>query len=395
MATENYISKPLLYKLRKVWRYTKLYGPLRTLEKVRGQLHMAKTDGFNNARWENQKCKISNFSQRNVGIIGCGAFSFGNIAYYLQKQYPSCLKGVMDINAAQAKSLAIRHSASYATTEADEIIHDESIKLIYIASNHASHTSYAIRALDAGKHVHIEKPHVVTQGQLDALIKAMLRNPTRKVFLGFNRIRSPLFIDLMQKLKKEDGPAMINWFVAGHEIDDEHWYFSKKEGGRILGNLCHWTDLTLQIVGLENAFPCKVVPVSAKDAKSDFVTSFEFADKSLCAITFSAKGHTFEGVREILNLHKGRILAEIKDFGSLTIVNGADVKRTRPIYRDHGHKVNILNSYSGAILGKGGEASGRYILATAKLFLAAAEAHQTGKVIKIKGLSQITSSSAS
>ena len=30
---------------------------------------------------------------------------------------------------------------------------------------------------------------------------------------------------------------MISWFIAGHNIDSDHWYFNPKEGGRVLGNL--------------------------------------------------------------------------------------------------------------------------------------------------------------
>ena len=65
---------------------------------------------------------------------------------------------------------------------------------------------------------------------------------------------------MIRYLSLESGPMMINWFVAGHEIPDDHWYFKESEGGRILGNLCHWTDLTLQLVGLNNAFPVKLYP---------------------------------------------------------------------------------------------------------------------------------------
>ena len=37
------------------------------------------------------------------------------------------------------------------------------------------------------------------------------------------------------------------------------------------------------------------------------------------SITFSAKGVTFEGVREVLNVHKGNLLANLMDFHILTV----------------------------------------------------------------------------
>ena len=88
--------------------------------------------------------------------------------------------------------------------------------------------------------------------------EAQKRNPNGMIFLGFNRPRSSLFQRVMAALGGQSGPLMVNWFIAGHKIPDDHWYYSDAEGGRILGNLCHWTDLTLHMVGFENAFPCEI-----------------------------------------------------------------------------------------------------------------------------------------
>jgi len=206
----------------------------------------------------------------------------------------------------------------------------------------------------------------------------MRANPASKVFLGFNRPRTELFQTLKSLLANENGPLMINWFVAGHEISEDHWYFDEKEGGRVLGNLCHWTDLTLQLVGLENAFPCQIVPASAPESKSDFIVSLIFADKSCASITFSAKGHTFEGVREILNIHKGNLLGNITDFQSLSVEIVEKKITRRKFFRDHGHKLNILNSLNSL----SGE-DPKYVLATAKLFLSIRSAITNGSEITL------------
>ena len=345
MATESYMERPLAYRLRKVARYVELYGISRTLVKVRGQYHMASKQGFDSPRWDNPGCPDPDASSRRIGLLGSGSFAYSNIAYYLYQIDHGCIRAAMDLEPARARSLVNRYKAAYATTDAQEIIDDPKIDLVFVASNHASHAPYAVAALDAGKDVHIEKPHVVTPQQLADLSEAMKRNPERKVYLGFNRPRSNHFQRLRGELAKEEGPSMVNWFIAGHAIEEGHWYFDDAEGGRILGNLCHWSDLTLEIVGLDKAFPCRIVPCSPQGAKSDFVTSIEFADGSMAALTFSAKGHTFEGVREILNLHRGDLLAEIKDFKSVSIVRGAFRRRYKSWFRDHGHKANIVNTY--------------------------------------------------
>src|SRR5256885_12394313 len=76
--------------------------------------------------------------------------------------------------------------ALHTTDDADRVFTDAEIGLIYIASNHASHAEYAIKAIQAGEHVHIEKPHVVAQNQLLRLCTARPKSHGGVVGLGFD-----------------------------------------------------------------------------------------------------------------------------------------------------------------------------------------------------------------
>jgi predicted dehydrogenase len=378
----DYTKAAFLFKVKKAVRYIGLYGLSRTLVKVRGQYHMRAVAGFDGPRWVNPGCKDPEAPTRNVAIIGCGNFSFSNIAYYLRKCNPKFLRATCDIEKERAVSLCKTYGGAYAVEDWREILSDPNVKIVFIASNHASHAEYAIACIEAGKHVHIEKPHVVSQEQLDRLVAVMRQYPGSKVFLGFNRPKGRLFAHLQEMLARDSGPLMINWFIAGHEIADDHWYFDEKEGGRVLGNLCHWTDLTLHLVTIAKAFPCTIVPATPAGAKSDFVVSVVFADRSCASITFSAKGHTFEGVREVLNLHKGDVLANLTDFHTLTVDVVEKKKRLKMKHRDHGHKANIEHSFAGTENGRPGEDEA-YVAATAKFFLAIRQAIDSGEKVVV------------
>ena len=360
----DYTKEPLSFKLKKVIRYILMYGVERTLKKVRSQYHMKSTESFTDDSWVNDKAVDAG----DVAIVGCGNFAFSTIAHYASKKTSGKIKYAMDIDKAKALSLAKFYNVHMATVSFDRIISDPDIKLIYISSNHASHAEYAIKAIEMGKAVHIEKPHVVNQEQLVRLDSAMRNNPNSAVFMGFNRPKSKLFTLLMNEVAKHQGSVMMNWFIAGHEINDDHWYFSEKEGGRVMGNLCHWSDLCIHLVGLENVFPCTISPAIAHEAKSNFAVTITFADGSQAALTFSAKGHTFEGVREYLNVHKGDLLASLRDFEflSLDIISSKISKKL--IHRDHGHSNNIVHSYNTAAEGLPGE-SLEYVRGTALLVL--------------------------
>jgi predicted dehydrogenase len=275
----------------------------------------------------------------------------------------------MDIHPARASSLARSYGAAYWTSEASRIIEDPMIDLVYIASNHASHADYAVALLEAGKHVHIEKPHVVSEEQLERLCSAMSRSDG-KVRLGFNRPESPLGQQAYEALRSQGGPMMLNWFVVGHEIPPDHWYFREEEGGRVLGNFCHWTDFVLRAVAPEHRFPVEIHPIRSARPEDDFAVAYVFADGSVATIALSSKGYTFEGVREHLSAQRGDLILALKDFQQLTteIVQRRRVRRLR--IRDHGHEELVMGSYGLSL--RGGRLPGcnvDYVRDTARLFL--------------------------
>jgi predicted dehydrogenase len=381
--SDDFAEVGYLFPVKKALRYISLYGLSRTLVKIRGHYHMTSYRTFGGARWINPRCPSPNATERQVAMIGCGKYAFSNIAYYLRRRHSRFLRLTFDKHRSRAMSLCKAYRGAAAVADWREILADPQVRIVFIASNHASHAEYALACIAAGKHVHIEKPHVVTHEQLDRLASAMRRRPQVKVFVGFNRPRSPLFRQLQGVLASQPGPMMINWFIAGHEITEGHWYFNASEGGRVVGNLCHWTDLTLHLVSLEKAFPCKIVPATPTDAKSDFVVSIIFADRSCAMITFSAKGHAFEGVREVLNVHRGNVLASLSDFQTLTVDLIEKKTRTRLRHRDHGHEANIVNSLNRATSeGASGEDI-RYLTATARFFLAIRDAIDQGRTVSM------------
>lgn len=321
----------------------------------------------------------------HIGLIGCGNFAFSNIAYYLRKKYGRIIRGAMDIDVHRAASLYETYGLLYYTDDGDKIINDPAIDLVYVASNHASHAEYAIQALQAGKSVHIEKPHVVREDQLKRLCAA-ISNSNGRVGLGFNRPMSRIGKAIKQHLDSQSGPSMFNWFIAGHEISPEHWYFKEEEGGRVLGNLCHWTDFVLQLVAPENRYPLRINPTRGEKSDCDIAVTYVFGDESIAAITFSAKGHTFEGVRERFAAHRGNVLITMDDFKDLTIEVVEKKHKTRQMFRDHGHEANIKASYEMVRSLAGKDNSGlsiKYVWETGDLFLKTRKALEENKQIVV------------
>ncbi|HJP60485.1 MAG TPA: Gfo/Idh/MocA family oxidoreductase [Gemmatimonadaceae bacterium] len=373
----DYTTQSVFFKAAKVARYIRLYGFSRTRMKVIAQLHMKR-------QFAQLPPRNRNYSSRQtVGLIGCGNYAFSNIAYFLNKHAGRVFAACMDRNLHRAASLSRQYSIPYYTDNAEDLITDPRIRLLYIASNHASHAEYAIRGLEAGKDVYIEKPHVVSEDQLRRLTEAMSFNDG-KVFLGFNRPGSDFGRMILRSLAGETGAGMYSWFVAGHKIDADHWYFRPEEGGRVLGNLCHWTDFVLHMAG-DSPFPVIVKPTRAQKSDSDIAVSYTFPDETIAVITFSAKGHTFEGVHESLSAHRGDCLISMQDYKRLLVQRGRDKREVLNRFRDHGHARNIVAAYRASANGLPYDrlANRRYIANTAWLFLKTREALETDRTLVV------------
>lgn len=376
----DYAAQGLPFKIRKVLRYVRLYGPRRTWVKVQGLRHMKR-------RYTRLPAAASRAAGgRHVGIIGCGNFAYTTIAYYLRRNYGRVIHTCMDIDVDRAASLCRKYSGLRFSDDADEVLNDPRIDLVFIASNHASHAEYAIRALEAGKAVHIEKPHCVDEDQLRRLCAAISATGG-KVAIGFNRPGSDFGARIRRHLDTQPGAAMLNWFLAGHRIDPDHWYFRPEEGGRVLGNLCHWTDFVYRLVPPDGRFPIAVTPTRHLGSDSDFAVTYGFADGSIAAITFSAKGHTFEGVRERFAAHKGEVLIAMDDFQTLTIDLGHQKRKYSLWFRDHGHERRICRSYEMVRGGAAGDPVS-YVWESGLLFLRTRDALDADRPLTVRSFAE-------
>lgn len=374
----DYTERPLSFKIRKALRYTRLYGVRRTANIVQGQYHC-----------QRQYSKLpeippSDDSEKHVGVIGCGIFGFGAVGYFLKKNYGSVLRGALDHDVNRAASMFKQYGLDYYTTDPERLLNDPKIDLIYIASNHASHAEYAIQALENGKCVHIEKPHAVNESQLRRLCSTLVRTGG-KARLGFNRTRSPMGRLIKQYLDEQGGTSMLNWFVAGAPLPRDHWYFNPEEGGRVLGNLCHWTDFTYQMAPPEKRFPIVIQPIKYDRPDENMAVSYLFGDGTIGAITYSAKGAPFEGDKERFTAHREECLIAMEDFNRMVVEVENMKKVYRPFFRDHGHDANMSESYE-MVRADGAPNPGDpvdYIWETGLLFLKTKEALDKGEVVTI------------
>ena len=96
------------------------------------------------------------------GFIGCGEVTKYKSGPAFQKIEGSEVVAVMSRNGAKAKAYAQERGIPKWYDDAQELVDDEDVNAVYIATPPSSHATYAIMAMKAGKPVYIEKPMAVT-----------------------------------------------------------------------------------------------------------------------------------------------------------------------------------------------------------------------------------------
>ncbi len=135
--------------------------------------------------------------QINWGIIGCGNVTEVKSGPAFNKVEGSSLRMVMRRDAEKAESYARRHQVAQWTNVADDLINHPDINAIYIATPPGSHGGYAIKAMQAGKAVYVEKPMAATYEQALAMLEAS-RATGVPLFVAYYRRTLPGFLKVKE-----------------------------------------------------------------------------------------------------------------------------------------------------------------------------------------------------
>lgn len=96
--------------------------------------------------------------QINWGFIGCGEVTELKSGPAFNEVAGSKIEAVMSRTERRARSYAEKHGIRKWYTDAQELIDDPDVNAVYVATPPASHATYAIMAMRAGKPVYVEKP---------------------------------------------------------------------------------------------------------------------------------------------------------------------------------------------------------------------------------------------
>ncbi|MFQ7174046.1 MAG: Gfo/Idh/MocA family protein [Thomasclavelia ramosa] len=126
----------------------------------------------------------------NWGILGTGWIAT-EMAEALNRVNGE-IYAVCDTTLEAAKKYAKRFGVQKAYGSADEMIADENVDIVYIATPHNLHYRFLVQSLKAGKHVFCEKAITVNDSQLEEAV-AIAKEKNLVICDGVTLFHMPLF----------------------------------------------------------------------------------------------------------------------------------------------------------------------------------------------------------
>jgi predicted dehydrogenase/threonine dehydrogenase-like Zn-dependent dehydrogenase len=275
-----------------------------------------------------------------IGCIGAGGFARNIIFPALRKAKGVVLHSVATASGITAQSAAKSFGFSSAQTPADLLL-DQNTNAVFVLSRHDSHAQYVVAALRSHKPVFVEKPLASTEEQLGEIRftyeaeREKGNNPF--VMVGFNRRFAPLTVRLHEFFSKRQESMMVHIRVNAGYLPIDHWTQKRGDGGRIVGELCHFVDWARSVVAspIETISAC-ALPDGSRYNRDNVTVNLSFRDGSIANLLYLANGDK-STPKEYFEVFCGGGVAILNDFCDLKLTRNGKTSAWKA-RRDKGHK---------------------------------------------------------
>jgi len=329
---------PLLEKRYSVDEAEKAYAELRSGKSYTAMVEYAPRE-HKTVQGVPDLAQRPSLGKLRVGCIGAGGFGRGHVFPNLRS------KGVSLASVGTASGVAAesaRKNFGFARAQMPgEIVADPEIDAIFITTRHSSHAQYVVQALDRDKAVFVEKPLALTREQLEQVREACRRSEQRgkKPFLmvGFNRRFAPATRRIREFFANRQEPVMIHIRVNAGFISRDHWTQQASEGGRIIGEFCHFVDWARYLAGVPiRTVSAAALPDGSRYHHDNLSAVLTFDDGSIANLLYLANGDPTVP-KEFYEVFCEGAIARMEDFRKLEFARHGKLK-TFAQRQDKGHK---------------------------------------------------------
>lgn len=242
------------------------------------------------------------------GFIGCGDVTELKSGPAFNLVPNSELIAVMRRDTEKAEDYARRHHVKKWYSNADELIHDQEINAIYIATPPDSHEEYTLAAFRAGKPVYVEKPMALDSAEARRMLEASEKYSC-KLSIAHYRRAQPRFIEIRRLIHENIIGDILSAEISLSQAPSpgvaDTWRVNPSiSGGGLFHDLApHQLDLMLYFLG---------EPTSVKGSSSNRGKNYQADDHVTAAIVFG-NNISFHGIWDYTVKQENELdLCEIK-----------------------------------------------------------------------------------
>lgn len=222
------------------------------------------------------------------GLIGCGRVAPRH-AQSFQQVKETVLAAVADVKQSRAENFAAEYGAdSY--TDYRALLERRDIDAVSICVPSGLHAAVALDALDAGKHVLVEKPIALTLEDADRMIASAREKGLKLAVVLQNRYNSPMqtlrrLIDDGGLGKLYLGVACVRWYRPQSYYEDDWHGTLAMDGGALMNQSIHHIDALQWFMGPVQSLNAYTATLAHEmEAEDVGVVALRFANGALGTI---------------------------------------------------------------------------------------------------------------
>jgi predicted dehydrogenase/threonine dehydrogenase-like Zn-dependent dehydrogenase len=223
-----------------------------------------------------------------VSFIGAGNYAKALLLPTLDRHKDIHRLTLVTATGASARRTAEKFGFSGCGTNPEAVFKDPNVGLVFIATRHDTHVPLALRAMEEGKAVWLEKPVALSLEDLEVVARNV-RSRDAFLAVGYNRRFSPHARRIHDFFQGRKGPVSIHYNVAAGPPPRESWSMDPVEGGgRAIGEMCHFVDLANYLTG--QLCSSVYARFTTADASLDdsMIAVLSYPDGSTCTLEYVA-----------------------------------------------------------------------------------------------------------
>jgi predicted dehydrogenase len=244
-----------------------------------------------------------------------------------------------------ARSAATKFGFRAFATNIDEVLKDQKVNLVFIGTRHDSHGRYVLDAMRMEKAIFVEKPLAIDREELEEIVDlyeiACQRGYPPFLMVGYNRRFSPAMQAVRDFMSVADEPLVITYRINAGFLPATSWYQGAEQGGRIVGEVCHFVDTMQFLTGSRPLSVFAAAPANKNGRYNNENVSVEiaFANGSVGHISYVANGASAMA-KEYMEVFGGGRSVSMDNFKSVVLYESRQ-SRKKLFSGDKGHAAEM------------------------------------------------------